>query len=143
MRALDITAREMSVYLGGENTPLRFDHNAMRQAEIYAELAMGGGRSLNYITILTRAQRRTYLGLAALVYGAVVSAQQEDARRRHAGYSPLPPELFDACVDYAQLLAVADDVVPMAISALPTAEDGAKNAEGRAQETPGGSSAES
>ena len=142
MRALDITAREMSVYLGGETTPLRFDHEAMKQAEIYAELAMGGGRSLGYIAILTRAQRRTYLGLAALCYGAAVSARKEDARRRREAWQPMPPELFDACVDYAQLLAVADDVVPMAIAALPKAEDGAKNAEGRA-ETPGGSSAES
>jgi len=142
MKALDITAREISVFLGGEKTPLRFDHRAMQQAEIYAEMTMGGGRTLGYIAILTRAQRRTYLGLAALVYGAVVSAQMADAARKRTGYAPLPIELYDACVDYAQLLAVADDVVPLAIEALPKAEDAGKNAEGRAQE-PGGSSEES
>lgn len=129
MKVMEMTAREMSVYLGGEVTPLRFDHNAMRQAEVYAEIALGGGRSLGYIAILTRAQRRVYLCLAALVYGAVVSAQMEDARRQHRGYAPMPPDLFDACVDLPQLLAVADDVVAMAIEALPKAEP--KNAEGQ------------
>ncbi|MBR1407405.1 MAG: hypothetical protein IJ573_00720 [Clostridia bacterium] len=140
MKALNVTAREMSVYLGGEVTPLRFDHNAMRQAEIYAETVMGGGRSLGYIAILTRAQRRVYLCLAALVYGAVVSAQMEDARRQRRGWAPMPPEMFDACVDLPQLLACADDVLHMAIEALPKAEP--KNAEGQ-PEAAGGSSAES
>ena len=133
MRALDITAREMSVYLGGEQTPLRFDHRAMQQAEIYFEYSAGPQNSLGYIAILIRAQRRMYTALAAVAYGAYASALMAKGER-----IPPSPADFDRCVDLAQLLAISEDLMREATQALPQAGGSAKNADGQAR--PGSSS---
>ena len=131
MKAMDIGAEEIRVFLGGEDTPLRFDHTAMQHAELYFEAASGPGRGINYLGILIRATYKQYIALAAVAYGAMASAI------RAKGARSLPqPEQFDRCVDFGQLLAISDELIDAATRSLPKGDE--KN--GKGQPTAGNSS---
>lgn len=125
MKAMDITAPEIRVYLGGEDTALRFDHTAMAQAERYYEATVG--EAMGYAGIMVRALRKVYAALAAVAYGAAVSARLHDAPNE----GRMSPQAFDACVDYAQLLACREALTAAMIEAWP--KDSGKNAEAQGE----------
>ena len=73
MLATDVSAPEMEALLCGRSVTLRFDHNAMRQSELYYKWSTQ--EVLGYYGIVDLATRRTYCGLGALRYGAAAAAE--------------------------------------------------------------------
>ena len=126
--AQDISCPEIVVRLAGQETALRFDHTAMRNAELY-NLAVTGKR-INYLALLNMASSLCYTGLAAIVYGAASAVPG----------SRMTPERFDAAVSLGDCLAVQGAVLQAAFDALPeVAGVTPKNAESRtaSPSTPG------
>ena len=89
MLATDVSAPEMEAQLCGRSVTLRFDHNAMRQAELYYKWSTQ--EVLGYYGIVDLVTRRTYCGLGALAYGAAAAAgsgTSTSCRRRTRSTSP-------------------------------------------------------
>lgn len=103
--AQDVSCPEITVTLAGEPFRLRFDHAAMRRAELYA--ADTTGRWLNYLALLNAASARSYAGLAAVLYGAIDPAQG------------LTAEAFEWRVTMQDCLDCYDAVMQAAFDALP------------------------
>lgn len=127
MLATDVSAPEMEALLCGKTVTLRFDHNAMRQAELYWQWSTHG--VLGYYGIIDMATRRTYCGLGALCYGAAAAAAID------AGREPMAKCEFDRMVSYDAMRPLAAQMIDCVVRSLPKAEGGAKNAEGQPQQT--------
>lgn len=127
MLATDVSAPEMEALLCGRAVTLRFDHNAMRQAELYYKWSTQ--EVLGYYGIVDLATRRTYCGLGALCYGAAAAAAMD------AGRMPMGKLEFDKQVSYDALRPLAAQMIDCVVRSLPKAEGGAKNAEGQPQQT--------
>lgn len=127
MLAEDMSAPEMEALLGGRAVRLRFDHNAMRQAELYWRWSTHG--VMGYYGVIDMATRRTYCGLGALCYGAAAAAAIE------AGREPIAMREFDKLVRYDELRPLASQMIDCVVRSLPRAEGGAKNAQSQPQET--------
>lgn len=127
MLATDASAPEMEALLCGRSVTLRFDHNAMRQAELYWQWSTHG--VLGYYGIIDMATRRTYCGLGALCYGAAAAAAMD------AGREPMAKREFDRMVSYDEMRPLAAQMIDCVVRSLPKAEGGAKNAEGQPQQT--------
>lgn len=127
MLATDASAPEMEALLCGRSVTLRFDHNAMRQAELYWQWSTHG--VLGYYGIIDMATRRTYCGLGALCYGAAAAAAID------AGREPMAKREFDRMVSYDAMRPLAAQMIDCVVRSLPKAEGGAKNAEGQPQRT--------
>ena len=127
MLATDVSAPEMEALLCGKSVTLRFDHNAMRQAELYWQWSTHG--VLGYYGIIDMATRRTYCALGALCYGAAASAAIDSGRE------PLAMCEFDKLVRSDELRPLAAQMIDCVVRSLPKAEGSAKNAEGQPQTT--------
>ena len=127
MLATDASAPEMEALLCGRSVTLRFDHNAMRQAELYWQWSTHG--VLGYYGIIDMATRRTYCGLGALCYGAAAAAAID------AGREPMAKREFDRMVSYDAMRPLAGSMIDCVVRSLPKAEGSAKNAEGQPQTT--------
>lgn len=127
MLATDVSAPEMEALLCGRSVTLRFDHNAMRQAELYWQWSTHG--VLGYYGIIDMATRRTYCGLGALCYGAAAAAAID------AGRMPMGKGEFDKLVSYDALRPLAAQMIDCVVRSLPGTEGGAKNAAGQPQTT--------
>lgn len=127
MLATDVSAPEMEALLCGKTVTLRFDHNAMRQAELYWQWSTHG--VLGYYGIIDMATRRTYCGLGALCYGAAAAAAID------AGRMPVGKREFDKQVSYDALRPLAAQMIDCVVRSLPKAEGSAKNAAGQPQTT--------
>lgn len=127
MLATDASAPEMEARLCGRDVTLRFDHNAMRQSELYWQWSTK--EVLGYYGIVDMATRRTYCGLGALCYGAAAAAAIE------AGREPVAKREFDRMARYDEMRPLAAQMIDCVVRSLPKAEGGAKNAEGQPQQT--------
>ena len=125
MLAEDVSAPEMEALLGGRAVRLRFDHNAMRQTELYWRWSVRG--AMDYYGIIDMATRRTYCALGALCYGAAASAAIDSGRE------PLAMREFDKLVRYDELRPLAAQMIDCVVRSLPRAEGGAKNAQSQPQ----------
>lgn len=128
MQATDISAQEREIRLGDRVIRARFDHNMMRQAEMYYQATTL--RRLGYYGIVDQAIARTYSGLGAIAYGAAAAAAMAEEKK------PLSMQAFDRMFDYETLRAAASDVTFGALELLPKPkksgkEKQAKNAEGQ------------
>lgn len=124
MLATDVSAPEMEALLCGKTVTLRFDHNAMRQAELYWQWSTHG--VLGYYGIIDMATRRTYCGLGALCYGAAAAAAID------AGRMPMGKGEFDKLVSYDALRPLAAQIIDCVVRSLPGTEGGAKKRGGPA-----------
>lgn len=127
MLATDASAPEMEALLCGRSVTLRFDHNAMRQAELYWQWSTHG--VLGYYGIIDMATRRTYCGLGALCYGAAAAAAMD------AGREPMAKREFDRMVSYDALRPLAAQIIDCVVRSLPVPQGGEKNAAGQPQQT--------
>lgn len=125
MLAEDVSAPEMEAKLGGRMVRLRFDHNAMRQTELYWRWSVRG--VMDYYGIIDMATRRTYCALGALCYGAAASAAIDSGRE------PLAMREFDKLVRYDELRPLAAQMIDCVVRSLPRAEGGTKNAQSQPQ----------
>lgn len=123
MLATEITAPEKEAKLGGKTVRLRFDHNQMRQSEIYYQNTVL--RKLGYIGIVDQLLARTYIGLGAIAYGAAASAQMAEGR------IPMAMREFDRDVSYDELRAAAQTLVSGVMESMP--KGGAKKEDGPVQ----------
>ena len=126
MQATDISAQEREIRLGDRVINARFDHNMMRQAEMYYQTTTL--RRLGYYGIVDQAIARTYSGLGAIAYGAAAAAAMAEEKR------PLSMQAFDRMFDYEALHASGWDLVNGALELLPKPKKGAgnkKNADGQ------------
>lgn len=127
MLATDVSAPEMEALLCGKSVTLRFDHNAMRQAELYYRWSTQ--EVLSYYGIVDLATRKTYCGLGAICYGAAAAAAIE------VGRMPMGKGEFDKLVSYDALRPLAGQMIDCVIHSMPKAGGGAKNAAGQPQTT--------
>ena len=125
MLATDVSAPEMEALLCGKSVTLRFDHNAMRQAELYYKWSTQEVQG--YYGIVDMATRRTYCGLGALCYGAAAAAAID------AGRMPMSKREFDRMARFDEMRPLAAQIIDCVVRSLPKAEGGAKNAEGQSQ----------
>ncbi|MBR3797145.1 MAG: hypothetical protein IKK34_14130 [Clostridia bacterium] len=126
MQATDISAQEREIRLGDRVINARFDHNMMRQAEMYYQQTTM--RRLGFYGIVDQAIARTYSGLGAIAYGASAAAAMAEEKK------PLSMQAFDRMFDYEALRAAASDMIFGTLELLPKpkksgAENGEKNAE--------------
>lgn len=122
MLATDVSAPEIAAKLCGREVLMRFDHNQMRQSELYWQYSTGG--VLGYYGIVDQAANRTYCGLGAICYGAVAAAAIEQ------GKQPISMAQFDRMADYRALRPLAGQMIDCVIRSLPGPEGGEKNADG-------------
>ena len=111
MQGMDISAPQTEIVIGGKTVTARFDHNAMRLAEIYWQHTTL--RRLGYIGIAEQASARTYTGLGAIAYGATASAAMA------AGKAPMDMSAFDRIATYGDLLMAAQALIGGVRGSLP------------------------
>jgi len=104
-------APQGEIRLFDREVAVRFDHNQMRQTELYWQWAVG--TRLGYLGIVMQLTARTFVGLEAVAYGAVVSAQMA------AGESPMTRHEFDVKADYAQLREAAQALIDGVMQSMP------------------------
>ncbi len=100
MKATEISAPEREIRLCGGAVRVRFDHNQMRQSELYWQWSVG--RRLGYLGIVAQMLDKTFIGLEAVAYGAVASFQMANGR------PPITMRAFDAAITYDELLTAAE-----------------------------------
>lgn len=111
MLAMEISAPEREAILGGAPVRLRFDHNQMRQSELYYQQTTA--RRLGYLGIVEQAIAGTYIGLGAIAYGARASAQMAE------GKGPEPMWRFDRDTGYEELRACMNTLLDGVTESLP------------------------
>ena len=127
MMGTDVSCPEIRAALcGAVGVRLVFNHNQMRQSELYWQYSTRGG-VLGYMGICEQAAARTYVGLGAIAYGAAAAAAIEE------GKAPLEMERFDARCNYAELTAAAGELMAAVLAAFPDGGGGRKKALRRAQ----------
>lgn len=119
MQATDISAQEREIRLGDRVINARFDHNMMRQAEMYYQQTTL--RRLGFYGIVDQAIARTYSGLGAIIYGATAAAAMAKEKK------PLSMQAFDRMFDYETLRAAASDAIFGALELLPKPKKSAGN----------------
>lgn len=111
MYGTDVSAPEIEATLAGRRVKMRFGHAQMRHAELFWQRMCRG--KLGYLGIVELLTARTYGGMSAIAYGAVVDAALSE------GKEPISMYDFDRIVSYEELRAAAQDMIDAVIESMP------------------------